>query len=191
MLEFKITNIPEDVLSKMRGISLPEGADISPEELRLVNVIHMGFDGMPHEGRLVVNRNIADDVLSIFKELYEISYPIEKIELIDKYGADDLVSMAADNSSAFCYRVIWGTDIISRHSYGYAIDINPRYNPYISYHDGKEVIQPDNYIERNEDNPHVIDHESPVYEIFTKYGFEWGGDWNPDKDYHHFEKNIK
>ena len=28
-----------------------------------------------------------------------------------------------------------------------------------------------------------------VYEIFTKYGWTWGGDWDNLKDYQHFEKN--
>lgn len=35
-----------------------------------------------HEGELVVNKDIADDVLEIFKELYESGYQIEKSDLL-------------------------------------------------------------------------------------------------------------
>lgn len=188
MKEFYYEQIPAEVQERIKGRSYPEGARISLDELCYVHVLHTGFDGETHKGELIVNRDIAEDTLSIFRKLYEGKYPIEKIELVDNYEADDLLSMAANNSSAFCYRVIWGTDEISNHSYGRAIDINPRYNPYISYHDGIEVIQPDNYIERNEDNPYVIDHESLVYRTFIEHGFEWGGDWTDSKDYHHFQK---
>ena len=51
--------------------------------------MHIGFDRKTHTGELVVNRLIADDVLDIFKQLYEAGYEIEKIRLIDEYDADD------------------------------------------------------------------------------------------------------
>ena len=38
---------------------------------RYIHVLHVGFDNQVHEGELVVNKDIADDVLEIFKELYE------------------------------------------------------------------------------------------------------------------------
>ena len=57
--------------------------------------------GETHVGELVVNRVIADDVLDIFKQLYEAGYEIEKIRLIDEYDADDERSMRDNNSSAF------------------------------------------------------------------------------------------
>lgn len=34
----------------------------------------------------------------------------------------------------------------------------------------------------------MIDHDDICYQIFVKYGFSWGGDWNSVKDYQHFEK---
>lgn len=188
MKGFYYEQIPEEVISRISGKSYPEGAKISLDELVYAHVLHMGFDGETHEGELLVNRNIAEDAINIFRELYEAAYKIEKIELVDNYEADDEISMAANNSSAFCYRTIWGTDIVSNHSYGRAIDINPRYNPYISYHDGVEVIQPDNYVKRDENNQHVIGHDDLAYLTFKKYGFEWGGDWEDSKDYHHFQK---
>lgn len=50
--------------------------------MRYLKVLHVGFDGETHIGELVVNRLIADDVLDIFKQLYEAGYEIEKSDLL-------------------------------------------------------------------------------------------------------------
>ena len=91
------------------------------EGLRYARVRHRGFDGQDHEGELVVNRRIADVVRSVFQELYEAGYPIERMRLIDDYGADDEASMADNNSSCFCYRPIAGTDRLSYHAQGLSL----------------------------------------------------------------------
>ena len=47
-----------------------------------------------------------------------LGYPIRRMELIDRYGADDHRSMAADNTSAFNCRFVAGTSRWSKHAYG-------------------------------------------------------------------------
>ena len=39
--------------------------------------------------------------------------------------------MEADNTSCFNYRVVAGTNRVSKHGLGTAVDINPRENPYL------------------------------------------------------------
>ena len=73
------------------------------------------------------------------RRLYRIDYPIRRMELVDRYGADDHRSMAADNTSAFNCRFVAGTNRWSMHAYGRAIDINPVENPYVS---GSHVSPP-------------------------------------------------
>lgn len=101
------------------------------EDLRYLHVLHMGFDGQTKEGELVVNKAIAEDVLAIFRQLYEAEYPIEKVRLVDEYDADDEASMSDNNSSAFNFRFISHTTTISKHGLGMAVDINTLYNPYV------------------------------------------------------------
>lgn len=36
----------------------------------------------------------------------------------------------------------------------------------------------------------MIDKNDPLYKIFMKHGWSWGGNWSNKKDYQHFEKNI-
>ena len=112
--------------------------------------------------------------------------------LVDEYNADDNASMADNNSSSFNYRVVEGSNKLSKHSLGLAIDINPKYNPYIHTLNGKTVCSPENgaeYADRTKSFDYKIDEKDYSYQLFTKYGFTWGGNWNSVKDYQHYEHN--
>ena len=182
--------ISDEVFARMYGKSYKEYSTISREELRYVRVLHIGFDGKTYIGELVVNEKIAEETVEIFRELYKISYPIEKIRLIDEYDGDDGASMSDNNASAFNFRFISYTTNLSNHAKGLAIDINPLYNPYVKMVDDWLSIEPANgadYVDREKDFPYKIDHDDPCYQIFTAHGFSWGGDWENRKDYQHFE----
>ena len=189
---FYISEIPDDIFAKMQGKSYKADCTVPREDLRYLHVLHMGFDGQTKEGELVVNKAIAEDVLAIFKQLYEAEYPIEKVRLVDEYDADDEASMSDNNSSAFNFRFISHTTTISKHGLGMAVDINTLYNPYVKTVNGKLSIEPANaeaYVDRSGDFPYKIDHDDLCYKLFTQYGFTWGGDWEHSKDYQHFEKD--
>lgn len=189
---FYISKIPDDIFEKMQGKSYKADCTVPREDLRYLHVLHMGFDGQTKEGELVVNKAIAEDVLAIFRQLYEAEYPIEKVRLVDEYDADDEASMSDNNSSAFNFRFISHTTKISKHGLGMAVDINTLYNPYVKTVNGKLSIEPANakaYVDRSGDFPHKIDHDDLCYKLFTRYGFTWGGDWTHSKDYQHFEKD--
>ena len=187
---FSISKITEDIFSRMKGKSYPNNCTLDLETLRYVTVAYLNFDGEICKGELIVNAQIAEDVLSIFKELLGEKYPIESITLIDEYNADDNLSMAANNSSAFCYRVISGTDRLSNHSFGLAIDINPLYNPYIKNNGQVLPEEAEAFADRTDSNPYYITSDDICVRIFKKYGFTWGGDWTNSKDYQHFEKKL-
>ena len=116
--QFYISEIPDDIFEKMQGKSYKADCTLPRENLRYIHVLHVGFDNQVHEGELVVNKDIADDVLEIFKELYESGYQIEKVRLVDEYDADDEASMSDNNSSAFNFRFISHTTKISKHGRG-------------------------------------------------------------------------
>lgn len=189
---FYATDITEDIYIRINHCSYTEGGDISTEELNYIRVLHRGIDGNTYIGELIVNSGISEDILGIMRELYRADYPIERMVLVDEYGADDDRSMEANNTSAFNYRTVAGTDTLSNHSYGCAIDINPLYNPYVrEKSNGTQVISPSSgavYTDRSEDFPYRIDHDDLCYQLFTEHGFTWGGDWSNPKDYQHFEK---
>lgn len=185
--------ITENVYRRIYGKSYKVDCTIPRDELRYVCVSHYGFDGQIHCGELIIHRKIAEKVVGIFQELFDAKYPIEKILLVDEYNADDIYSMSDNNSSAFNYRTIEGTTILSNHSSGLAIDINPLYNPYVRFFDGQPSVLPENgtqYADRTLDCPYYIHKGDICYCTFIKYGFTWGGEWEHAKDYQHFEIAI-
>ncbi len=123
--------IPEDIKAQMKQFSWHSDCPVPIEDLAYLKLTYFGFDNKPHEGTLIVNKDIADEVLAIFKKLYDIRFPIEKMKTIDEYHGNDLAAMVDNNTSAFnCRRQTDFPDLFSVHSYGHAIDINPLFNPY-------------------------------------------------------------
>ncbi len=184
---FTAQPLPEDVILRIEGKSYRDNHDIGLEELAYLQMRYIDFDGNAQTGEMIVHYSLAKEVLEIFCELYKSGYQIEKMRLVDEYGADDELSMADNNSSAFNYRVVADTDIVSMHAYGRAIDINPQINPYIV--SGK--IMPKNgeqYADRTKKFDHKIDHDDLCYKLFKAHGWTWGGDWKTQKDYQHFYK---
>ncbi len=116
----------------MTGRSWRLGCPVGLDDLRLLTVSYWGFDGQPHAGNLVVHRDHAAALLAAFHSLFDQHFPIERIQLVDDFGADDAASMAANNTSAFNCRAIDGhPGVWSEHSYGWAVDINPVQNPWV------------------------------------------------------------
>ena len=174
---FSAEPIPDSIFEIMKGKSFKAGCTVPREGLAFLRVRY-------------VDLHIAEIVLSIFKELYAAKYPIEKIRLVDHYDADDERSMTDNNSSSFNFRFISHTTKVSKHGMGAAIDINPLYNPYVKMVDGALSIEPAagaSYVDRSRDFPMKIDESDLAFQIFTRYGFEWGGSWDGRKDYQHFE----
>ncbi|MCD7820811.1 MAG: M15 family metallopeptidase [Clostridiales bacterium] len=184
---FFYEEISDGVFARMEGVSFGADCTTAREDLRYVRVLHTGFDGETHIGELVVNRAIAEDIVEIFQSLYEASYPIEKMLLVDEYGGDDELSMEDNNTSCFNFRAVSGTEHLSQHAYGLAIDVNPLYNPYITS-SGYEPYNAGDYIDRTLDFDYKIDESDLCYQLFTQRGFTWGGSWSSVKDYQHFQK---
>jgi hypothetical protein len=156
------------------------------DELALIRMPHWGFDGEVHDGDMIVAAAVAEDVASAFESIFAARFPIERMVPIDAYGGDDDRSMAANNTSAFNFRTIAGSDTLSLHSFGTAIDINPAQNPYMGR--GGVIMPPAAaaYLDRDDLRPGMLVRPGPVIEAFEAIGWEWGGDWSPRKDYHHF-----
>ncbi|MBD5543506.1 MAG: M15 family metallopeptidase [Lachnospiraceae bacterium] len=186
--------ITEDVKERIYGLSYKENCTVPYEDLNYVGVLYVDFQGETQTGELICNKGIAKDLAEIFKELYENQYPIDKIRLVDEYNADDDLSCLDNNTSCFNFRVVGGTNNLSKHALGLAVDINPFYNPYVTYPNGVERISPpgsEPYGDRSADFPYKIDYDDLCYQLFTAHGFTWGGDWKSLKDYQHFQKELE
>ena len=189
---FKVAPISDDLKAQMQGCSFKDEKIVLWDNLRYLQVLYCDEEGNSIVGELVCNAIIADDLIQIFKELYKAGYPIEKMRLIEHYYGDDEASMLDNNTSCFNQRSITAGGKVSKHSYGLAVDINPKYNPYYKVKEsGKVLIKPagsEAYLDRTGDSPYIIRKGDLCYRLFKQHGFQWGGEWASGKDYQHFEK---
>ena len=166
---FAAEPIPDGVWQRMQGKTYKENPYIGRDDLRHVRALHWDYDNQMHIGEMVCNKQIADCVARILRQLFDAKYPIQRMLLPDVYDATNL----------------------SKHARGLAIDINTLYNPYYKVRDdGSLFIQPataEAYCNRDWDFPYKIDHNDLCFKLFTEAGFDWGGDWTNRKDYQHFE----
>lgn len=186
--------VSEELLGRMIEGEMYDGQNtfITPDQLRLVHLLYHGFDGQNKVGELVCNQVICTDVENIFFELFRNAYPIERICLPFGYGMDD-EAITTDNITR-CLATVWdmeGQTHPNEHSLGLAIDLNSLYNPQVITEEGQDLCLPEAgrpYADRSVNGEHYISHEDLAYQVFTKYGFYWGGDWEGRNDYQHFEK---
>ena len=154
------------------------------DDLQLIEVPYNSFDNQVRTGQLLVHKDLAIELQSVFIEMFNLGFPIEKVIPVVAYGWDDEQSMLDNNTSAFNYRQVIATNDLSNHSLGRAVDINTRLNPYHA-RDGKVYTKG---AVLNPDIPGTIAPGSPIIGLFKSYGWEWGGDWQDRRDYQHFQK---
>jgi len=154
-------------------------------QLTTISVEYFSFDQKIHQGQITVDKAVEEDVKKVFTLILELKFPVFSVLPIHHFQWDDIRSMAANNSSAFNYRKIAGTNTLSLHSFGRAVDINPVQNPWIIAND---IHPPGAKYSLSEEGTLLKD--SPIVQLFLELGWEWGGDWISIKDYHHFQKPL-
>jgi hypothetical protein len=165
------------------------GCPVPIDDLRLVTLSFWGFDGEPHTGHLIVNRDVAQPVVSAFHRLFDARFPIRRMQTVESFGGDDERSMEADNTSAFNCRPVEGNPgSWSQHALGRAVDLDPLENPYVR---GDTVlpVTATRYTDRSLRVPGLIHRGDAATSAFAAVGWGWGGAWGSLKDYQHFSAN--
>jgi D-alanyl-D-alanine carboxypeptidase len=181
----EIATVPPAVRARMDGVSWHGEDARCPrwDALAYVQLDHVSFDGVAR-GELVVAAALAARTVALFRRLWRLGFPIRQLRLVDDFAASDDASMAADNSSAFNFRVVAGTSALSQHALGRAIDINPLENP---WRRPDRILPPAGvaFADRTVIRPGMIVRPGPVVTSFDEQGWEWGGDWRHAFDDHH------
>lgn len=188
------TSVPEptfsgailDATGERLAHSWTEDCPASVDDLVMVEITHRGFDGGTHEGVIVVARDEGENVLDIFRVLFEIGYPIESVIPIGDLpvGIEDDDPDYNNTSGLHCRRAT-GSSRWSEHAKGIAIDINPFQNPFTT----PNILWPANsveYLDRGLGDPAMIIADDEVVRTFADHGWRWGGYWDSIKDYQHF-----
>jgi hypothetical protein len=168
------------------------GCPVALWNLRILTVSHWGFDKEVHTGQLVVRRDVAAPLATVFRRLYAQRFPIRHMRLDDMYGPASARPPDGDISGAFHCRESVPSPCTggtrsgrwSNHAYGYAVDLNPVENPYVGCGRVRDPrTRP--YVDRSRLRKGMV--TPAVVQAFRSIGWGWGGDWTSGtKDYMHF-----
>ncbi len=180
-----VVPVPHDVVARS---TWHPACPVALDDLRYLTVSFWGFDARAHTGELIVHADVADEVVGVFRRLYEERFPIEEMRITRADELDARPTGDDNNTGAFVCRRSRGTSSWSEHAYGRAVDINPFHNPYLK----GELVLPElasAYRDRTRARPGMIVAGDVVTEAFAELGWGWGGAWRSSKDYMHFSVN--
>lgn len=185
-----VNEVPQEVDtiiidSRYTFIEAIEGANAPQkviEELELIDVNYISTDNKLHQGQILTNKELVNDIKELFQLMLEQGFVIEKAIPIVAYNWSDSLSMANNNTYSFCYRNV----SYSLHAKGRAIDINPRFNP-LRWKIKKLPNQPLGAVLDTTVNGTLYPNH-PIINEFKKRGFRWGHYFSKFWDDHHFDK---
>jgi D-alanyl-D-alanine carboxypeptidase len=164
------------------------GCPVGPSRLRTVRMNYYGSDKKMHRGVLIVRSDLTGEIRHAFGHSLQVRFPITRMKNPNAYGGNDPRQMAADNSSGFnCRKVVGNPYRMSPHSYGIAIDVNTRQNPYRDVTGKWWPANGRKYIDRTPRRLGMLNAKSTLVRTLGKDGFFWGGRWYPGRDYQHFQ----
>lgn len=167
-----------------------EGCPVGVDDLRYVRMTFWGFDDRSHEGEMIVHRDVAEDVVGVFRSLHAARFPIEEMRVTAPDELDAPPTGDGNNTTSFVCRAVVGGTRFSEHASGLAVDINPFQNPYRK----GDVVLPElatSYLDRSQARPGMIFEGGVVVAAFDAIGWGWGGRWQSLDDYHHFSLNNR
>ena len=181
-----VEKVPADVLARS---TWAPGCPVGPDDLAYVRLTFWGFDDQRHTGELLVNASVADDLVAVFRRLYEARFPMEELRVTPRSELDAPPTGDGNDTGAFVCRPSTGsTTTFSQHAYGLAIDVDPFQNPYTK----GDLVLPElasSYLDRDDVRPGMITPDGVVVRAFESIGWTWGGTWSSLKDYQHFSQN--
>lgn len=164
------------------------GCPVGRSKLRTIKMNYEDFSHKMHRGIMIVRSDRTDAVIASFGK--NLGKPIRRMDNPNVWNGNDPKQMEADNTSAFNCRKVTGNPYAqSPHSYGIAIDVNTRENPYRDVNGKWWPKSGKKYIKRSPWKVGMLNTKSTLTKQLRSRGYFWGGFWNPGRDYQHFEYN--
>ncbi|GAB3082061.1 M15 family metallopeptidase [Intrasporangium mesophilum] len=184
----------DPIAAVIRPVSLADvrytwrpGCPVGPAGLRKVEMTYRTYDGRLRRGVLIVRSTQATAVAAVFRAAFRNGFRINRMDNPNVWRGDDEAMMAADNTSAFnCRRVTGNPSRLSPHSYGTAIDVNPRRNPYRAANGRWYPPNGIRWVNRSLRDRGMLFAWSTLTRQIVSRGGIWGGYW-PNPDYQHYE----
>ncbi len=184
----RIGPVPDDVLARS---SWRPKCPVSVDELAYLTMTFWGFDRETHTGEMIVNTDVARQIVGVFKALHRARFPIEEMRVVTLQEQREWQSKPTGDTnvtSSFECRPSTLGESWSEHAHGLAIDINPFHNPYLS----GDLVGPElatAYTDRTWKRPGMVLEGDVVTQAFDAIGWGWGGRWSSLKDWMHFSQS--
>src|SRR5437870_4846616 len=120
----QIAALPTPVQAELKVHSWHRGCPVPLSQLRLVTVSYWGFDHHVHTGSITVNAAVASPLLTVFRQLYALRFPLRHLSPVDT-GRDNTSSFECRDAVSSPCPGTSPTHSWSMHAYGEAVDINP------------------------------------------------------------------
>ncbi len=180
-----VEKVPAEVLARSTWVP---GCPVAADDLAYVRLTFWGFDDQRHTGELLVNASVADDLVGVFRRLYDARFPMEELRVTPRSELDAHPTGDGNNTESFVCRPSTGSTTYSQHAYGLALDLDPFQNPYTK----DDLVLPElasAYLDRGDVRPGMITPDGVAVRAFASIGWTWGGTWSSLKDYQHFSQN--
>jgi len=180
-----VSEVPSEVAARS---TWQPACPVTLDELRYLTVAFYGFDDRVHTGELLVHADVADDVVEVFRRLFEARFPLEEVRIIRADELDLAPTGDGNTTTSFVCRPVRQGSSWSEHAYGRALDVNPFHNPY----ERGDVVLPElasAYLDRDRQRPGMVLPGGPATEAFAAIGWSWGGDWTSVTDSMHFSRD--
>jgi hypothetical protein len=161
---------------------------VSIDELSYVTMSFWGFDHETHTGEMLVNASVAQEIVGVFKRLFESRFPIEEMRVVTREEQHAPPTGDTNNTSSFVCRPVTLGSTWSEHSYGLAVDVNPFQNPYAR----GDLVAPERalaYVSRTWRRPGMVFEGDVATKAFAAIGWGWGGRWSSLRDWMHFSQS--
>ncbi len=178
-------SVPPDVLARS---TWQEACPVGSDDLAYLTVGFIGFDGSSYIGEVIVNASVADEIIGVFRVMFETGFPLEEVRVIAPEELEAVPTGDGNVTTAFVCRPVTGGASWSQHAYGLAMDINPFHNPYVK----SDLVLPELasvYTDRSLGLPGMLVEGDPVVQAFDAIGWGWGGRWTMLTDPQHFSAN--
>jgi hypothetical protein len=177
--------VPPEVLARSTWKPL---CPVKPEQLRYLTMSFRGFDARAHTGEMLVNADVAQTVVGVFKRLYAAGFPIEEMRITTEAELKMPPTGDGNNTNAFVCHQTPGQAQWSANAYGLAVDLNPFDNPSVK----GDLVLPElasSYLNRDWARSGMVLDGGVAVTAFESAGWKWGGRWPAPVDFMHFSAN--
>ncbi len=152
--------------------------------LWLEDVRYYSFDGVLHQGQLVVHKDVRNDIGEIFRSMERLRFPVIRPFPSLPMAGRTMPPWPMTTPPLSTTGEWWGQK---------GSLVTPAAWPWTSTPSGIQVvynsgrISPPGAVYRPGD-PGVLTADHPVVVEFLRRGWQWGGNFKSMKDYHHFDR---